>query len=267
MNWPLRDKACIVGVGETEYTKWGGIHRSEFSLACEAIVKAVADAGLSVDDVDGFVAYSHERDDPVAVAQALGVKEVRYSSLYPGGGNAACGIVHNAAMAVYTQTADVVVCYRSRCQGQYGRASTGVAAGIGSDNTVGGINQFTVPFGLIAPAALYAFEARRHMHEYGTTSRQFGAISVACYKHAQRNPRAVMYGRPITIEDHQASRMIADPYRLYDCCQESDGACAVVVTREDRAESLRKQPVYITATALGNGAMDGLDRTHWPGNR
>ena len=267
MAWPLRDKTCIVGVGETEYTKWGGIARPEFQLALEAILKAVDDAGLDIKDVDGLVTYAQERSEPVAVAQALGLREVRYAGLYPGGGNAACGVVHDAAMALYSETADIVVCYRSRCQGQFGRSSSGVASGVGKSDTVGGIFQFTAPFGLIAPASVYAFEARRHMHEYGTTSRHFGAIAVASYRHAQQNPRAVMYGRPITLDDHQASRMIADPYRLYDCCQESDGACAVVVTRADRARSLKQRPVYITGAALGNGTSDGLDRTRWPDTR
>jgi acetyl-CoA acetyltransferase len=99
---------------------------------------------------------------------------------------------------------------------------------------------------------------------YGTKSEHFGAIAVASYQHAQRNPRAVMYGRPLTLEAHQQSRMIADPYRLFDCCQESDGACAFVIVSTERAQSLRHAPVLIAGSAMGMGAGDGPDRSARP---
>jgi acetyl-CoA acetyltransferase len=111
---------------------------------------------------------------------------------------------------------------------------------------------------------MYALDARRHMHEFGTTSAQFGAVAVAAYANAQRNPRAVMHGRPLTIEQHQASRLIADPYHLFDCCQESDGACAVVVTSTERAASLRHPGVQIAAGAQGMERGDGSARQSRP---
>ncbi len=265
MTWAPRGQTCIAGVGETEYSKRGQAKRPEFALACEAVLKAVEDAGLTMGDVDGFATYAMEKSEASAVAQALGVPHLRFANLYPGGGNAACGIVHNAAMAVYSETAEVVVCYRSRCQGALqGRSSAGVNMGIRGDAPVGGGQQFAAPFGMLAPVVGYAMQARRHMHEFGTTSRQFGAIAVAAYAHAQRNPRAVMHGRPITIDDHQASRLIADPYRLYDCCQESDGACAVVVTSVERVKRPRRPPVYIAGAAQGMGEGDGPNRMAWP---
>ncbi len=268
MTWALRGRTCIVGVGETEYSKRGQARRPEFALACESVQRAVEDAGLTMRDVDGFVTYAMEKSEPSAVAQALGVPHLRFANLYPGGGNAACGIVHNAAMAVYSETAEVVVCYRSRCQGVLqGRSSAGVNMGIRGDAPVGGGQQFAAPFGMLAPVVGYAMQARRYLHEFGATSRHFGEIAVAAYAHAQRNPRAVMYGRPITIEDHQASRLIADPYHLYDCCQESDGACAVVVTSADRAKRLPRPPVYITGAAQGMGAGDGPNHMAWPDDR
>jgi acetyl-CoA acetyltransferase len=268
MAWAMRDKTCIVGVGESQYTKRGKAARPEFALACEAILKALQDAGIRPAEVDGFVAYAQERSSIAEVAQALGVRELRFANLYPGGGNATCGVVHAASMAVFSETAEVVVCYRSRCQGGvYGRSSEGAYMGVQGAQPVGGPNQFRAPFGIINPVASYALQARRHMHEFGTTSRQFGAISVASYKHAQQNPRAVMYGRPLTIEDHQASRVIADPYRLYDCCQESDGAAAVVVTSTDRARDLRKSPVLISGAAQGMGHGDGDNNMGWPDAR
>ena len=257
MSWPMRDQTAIVGVGETEYTRWGQIERSEFQLCCEAIAKAVDDSGLRMQDIDGFVTYSSDRNSPMVLAQTLGVKQLKYASLYPGGGNSACGIIHHAAMAVHSGTANAVVCYRSLCQGQFGRFGQG-AARTGATR-YGGANGFSMPFGVLSPVHKYALQARRHMHEFGTTSEQLGRISVASYANAQRNPRAVMYGRPITLEDHQSSRMIADPYHLYDCCQENDGACAVVVTSAERAKSLKRKPVYIMGAGHGAGYRDGAD--------
>ncbi len=254
----MRDKTCIVGVGETEYTRWGRIERSEFQIACEAVLKAVDDAGLTIKDVDGLVTYSIDRNSPMAVAQALGIPQLRFASLYPGGGNSACGVIHHAGMAVFSEAANVVVAYRALCQGQFGRFGLGANRGVGSP-TIGGAAAFTNPYGVMSAVQGYALQARRHMHEFGTTSRQFGAISVASYKHAQHNPRAVMNGRPITIEDHQSSRIIAEPYHLYDCCQENDGACAVVVTSAERAKSLKHKPVYIMGAAHGAGYRDGMD--------
>jgi acetyl-CoA acetyltransferase len=266
--WPLRDRTSIAGIGETRYWKAGGATRSEFELACEAVKRAVEDAGLSLTDVDGLCVYSGERSGPTEVAQTLGLRDLRYVSLYPGGGNSACAVVHHAALAVAGGSAEVVVCYRSICQGQFGRfGSARVGAGtargpVGA--TVGGPPAFTMPLGLMSAAQNYALEARRHMHEYGTRSEHFGMISVACYANAQRNPRAVMRGRPLTLEDHQRSRMIADPYRLFDCCQESDGACAVVVTSTERARDLRRPPVLIAGAAEGLPAGDGGDRFRRP---
>jgi acetyl-CoA acetyltransferase len=267
-TWPLRDRTSIVGIGETEYTKAGRATRTEFELACEAVQLAVQDAGLSLSDVDGLSIYSGERSEPTSLAQTLGIGDLRYVSLYPGGGNSACAVVHHAAMAVASGSADVVVCYRSICQGQFGRfgrarVGAGTARGpVGA--SVGGPPAFTMPIGLMSAAQNYALEARRHMHEYGTTTQHFGAISVAAYAHAQRNPRAVMHGRPLTMEDHENARLIADPYRLFDCCQESDGACALVVVSTERARDLRRDPVLIAGAAEGLVGGDGGDRLRRP---
>jgi len=119
--WSLRDRTSIAGIGETEYWKAGGATRTEFELACDAVKRAVADAGLSLADVDGLTVYSGERSAPYELAQTLGLRDLRYVSLYPGGGNSACAVVHHAALAVAAGSAEVVVCYRSICQGQFGR--------------------------------------------------------------------------------------------------------------------------------------------------
>jgi acetyl-CoA acetyltransferase len=165
-------------------------------------------------------------------------------------------------MAVETGQAEVVVVYRSLCQGQFFRFGTGgmdASAPVDpAPPTVQPANSiflatmgFALPYGLIMAAAAYALPTRRHMHLYGTTSEQLGHISVTFRQHAHANPRAVMGGKPMTLEDHQNSPMIADPHRLFDCCLESDGACAVVVTTEERARDLAKQPVEILSSEQG----------------
>jgi acetyl-CoA acetyltransferase len=263
MVWALRDRTAIVGVGETNYTKRGGTTRSEMALACDAIQRAVRDAGLTLGEVDGLCAYNSDRCTIQEVAEALNL-ELRFANLYPGGGNATAGVVQNAAMAVATDTARVVVCYRSICQGQhlrYGQARSGYGAHSGGTQPTAASSQaFAAPFGLMTPAQMYALDARRHMHLYGTTSEQMGLVAVSCYANAQRNPRAVMHGHPLTLAQHQASRMISDPYRLFDCCLESDGACAVVVTSRERARDLRASAVLIAGAAQGMRRGDGIYR-------
>ncbi|MEO7350594.1 MAG: hypothetical protein ABIR34_05895, partial [Marmoricola sp.] len=143
----------------------------------------------------------------------------------------------------------VVVCYRGfneRSGQRFGQAQSWAAAKV---NTNGLDNAWSYPHGLSTPAATVAMQARRYLHEYGATSADFGTVAVADRKHAATNPAAFFFGRPITIEDHQASRMIADPLRLLDCCQESDGAVAIVVTTTERAASLAQAPVSIAAAA------------------
>ena len=146
-------------------------------------------------------------------------------------------------MAVATGVAEVVVCYRGfneRSGQRFGQVQNWAAAQV---NTNGLDNAWTYPHGLSTPAATVAMQARRYMHEYGATSADFGTVAVADRRHAATNPDAFFFERPITLEDHQASRMIADPLRLLDCCQESDGAVAIVVTTPERAADLAQPPV------------------------
>ncbi|MBI2864599.1 MAG: hypothetical protein HYX94_08580 [Chloroflexi bacterium] len=249
----MRDQTAIVGIGETEYTKWGQTRRSEFQLACEAILKAIEDAGLNVKDIDGLCSYAGDRNEPSLLATALGIPQLRFSNmLWGGGGGGGSGAVHNACMAVFSGSANHVVAFRALAQGQFGR--------FGQSRTgqkVSGGQAYGAPFGLMTPAQRFALQTRRHMHLYGTTSRQLGAVAVACRKHAQHNPRAIMYGRPMTLEDHQNSRMIVDPFRLYDCCLESDGAAAAVITSAERAKNCKQRPVYIMGVSQGTGFQQG----------
>jgi acetyl-CoA acetyltransferase len=246
----LSGRAAIAGIGATEFSKESG--RSELQLSCEAVLDALADAGLSTKDVDGLVTFTMDNSSEIAVARELGMGDLRFFSRINYGGGAACGTVQQAAMAVATGVADVVVCYRGfneRSGQRFGQVSQWAATQV---NTNGLDNAFTYPYGLSTPAATVAMQARRYMHEYGATSADFGAVAVADRKHAATNPKAFFFGKPITIEDHQASRMIADPLHLLDCCQESDGAVAIVVTTPERAADLRQRPVSITAAAQGS---------------
>jgi len=257
-------KAHIVGVGETAYARWGKIGDvSEHALACQAILRAVEDAGLSIDDVDGLASFAEDRNEAVFLAAELGLPALRYGNMVwmPGGGGG-CAAIGNAAMAVETGQAEVVVVYRSLCQGQFFRfgaggrhaesvATPGPATVQQASSLMLASMGFSMPYGLLMAAAAYALPTRRHMHLYGTTGEQLGHIAVTFREHASRNPRAVMGGRPMTLADHQNSPMIADPHRLFDCCLESDGACAVVVTTGERARDLAKPPVEILASEQG----------------
>jgi acetyl-CoA acetyltransferase len=259
-----RPRAHIVGVGESQYARWGRIGDvTEHALACQAIQRAVADAGLSLDDLDGLASFADDRNEAIFLAAELGLPALRFANMVwmPGGGGG-CAAVANAAMAVETGQAEVVVVYRSLCQGQFFRFGTGgMDASAPVDPKPPTLQQastllqasmgFAMPYGLLMAAAVYALPTRRHMHLYGTTSEQLGRIAVTFREHASRNPRAVMGRRPMTLADHQASPMIADPHRLFDCCLESDGACAVVVTTQERARNLAKRPVEILASAQG----------------
>jgi acetyl-CoA acetyltransferase len=260
-----RRRAHIAGVGESRYTRWGKIGDvTEHALACQAIQAAVADAGLGMDDVDGLASFAEDRNEAVFLAAELGLPALRFGNMVwmPGGGGG-CAAVGNAAMAVETGQAEVVVVYRSLCQGQFfrfGQAGRDVSAPADPEPPtlqqatslmLASLGFSSMPYGLLMAAAAYALPTRRHMHLYGTTSEQLGHIAVTFREHASRNPRAVMGGRPMTLEDHQASPMIADPHRLFDCCLESDGACAVVVTSAARARDLAKPPVEILASEQG----------------
>jgi acetyl-CoA acetyltransferase len=246
----LGGRAAVAGIGATEFSKDSG--RSELQLSCEAVLDALADAGLSTSDVDGLVTFTMDNSAEIAVARELGMGDLRFFSRINYGGGAACGTVQQAAMAVATGVADVVVCYRGfneRSGQRFGQVSQWAASQVNSN---GLDNAFTYPYGLSTPAATVAMQARRYMHEYGATSADFGRVAVADRRHAANNPKAFFFGKPITLEDHQASRMIADPLHLLDCCQESDGAVAIVVTTPERAADLRHPAVAVAAAAQGS---------------
>lgn len=252
MSDGLSGKTAIAGIGATEFSKESG--RSELQLSIEAIKGALADAGLTPADVDGLVTFTMDTSSEIAVARELGLGDLRFFSRINYGGGAACGTVQQAAMAVATGVADVVVCYRGfneRSGQRFGQTSVAANAQV---NTNGLDNAWSYPHGLTTPAATVAMQAQRYMHEFGATSEDFGRVAVADRRHAATNPNAFFFGKPITLADHQQSRMIAEPLHLLDCCQESDGAVAMVVTSAERARDLAQPPAYVAAAAQGSAS-------------
>ncbi|OWY80010.1 lipid-transfer protein [Rhodococcus sp. BUPNP1] len=247
----LSGAAAIVGIGATDFSKDSG--RSELRLAAEAVRAALDDAGLTPADVDGLVSFTMDTNTEVAVARSVGIPRLKFFSRIHYGGGAACATVQQAAMAVATGVADVVVAYRAfneRSGARYGQVNTALAAQVNSSGTD---NAFSYPHGLSTPASFVAMVAQRYIHVSGATSADFGAVAVADRAHAATNPKAFFHGKPITLEDHQNSRWIAEPLHLLDCCQESDGGVAIVVTSAERAKDLKQTPAVIAAAAQGSG--------------
>jgi len=247
----LGGKASIVGIGATEFSKDSG--RSEMSLASEAVAAAIADAGLKPSDIDGMVTYSTDNNPDVEIARHVGIGSLRHFSRVHYGGGAACGTIVMAAMAVATGVADAVVCYRAFNERSGRRFGTGVQDLPNAATAERSQFSWTTPAGQLTPASWVAMVARRYMHLYGAKSEDFGRVAVAGRRHAANNPAAWFYNDPITLEDHQASRWIVDPLHLLDCCQESDGGQALVVTSAERARDLPNTPALIVAGAQGAG--------------
>ncbi|MGN9839119.1 lipid-transfer protein [Nonomuraea sp. H19] len=248
----MSGRTAIAGIGATEFSKKSG--RSELRLAAEAVLAALDDAGLSPGDVDGLVTYSQDSNQEIAVAREVGIGDLTFFSRVEYGGGAACGTVAHAAMAVATGLAGTVVCYRAFNERSGRRFGQPNARLTGEPTSQGLEMSWHVPYGLMTPAAWVAMFARRYMHAYNATSEDFGRVAVAMRRHAATNPAAWFHGRPITLEEHQTSRWIVEPLRLLDCCQESDGAVALVVTSLERARDLRRSPAVIRAAAQGSGA-------------
>ncbi len=244
----LRGSAAVVGVGETPYYKRGESPDPEFKLALDAIIRACEDAGISPKDVDGFASFSNDRSDPSRLAAALGCNELRFANMqWGGGGGGGSGAVGNAAAAIATGTAECVVVFRALAQGQFGRFGQGPRR-----NSIAGEFAHTIPYGLMSPAQMFAMKVQRFMHDHGVEQAALRAISLASYHHAQNNPRAVMYGRPLDETGYDESRWIVEPFHLYDCCQENDGAAAMVLVAGERARDFEHPPCYLLSAVSGS---------------
>ncbi len=245
----IRGKVAVAGVAETTYYKQSQAEDSEFKMCLEAIIGAAADAGIEVSEIDGFASYATERSTPDRIATALGLPEHRLSNLvWGGGGGGGSGAVANGAAAIAAGFADAVVVYRSLAQGQFGRFGQ-ARGGPRAEGPLG----YAQPYGVLSPAQQYAMRVRRFMHEHGVRQEALRAVSLASYQHAQHNPRAVMNGRPLDEAAYDASRWIVEPFHLFDCCQENDGAAAMILVPAERARDLRQKPAYILGAAQGSG--------------
>ncbi|MBO3673853.1 lipid-transfer protein [Streptomyces sp. NEAU-YJ-81] len=245
----LGGRAAVVGIGATEFSKDSG--RSELKLAVEAVQAALDDAGLTPADVDGLVTFTMDTSPEITVAQACGIGDLTFFSRVHYGGGAACATVQQAALAVATGVAEVVVCYRAFNERSGRRFGSGVQHR--EPSAEGAALGWSLPFGLLTPASWVAMAAQRYLYAYGLTPEVFGHVAVTDRRHAATNPAAYFHGKPITLADHAASRWIVEPLRLLDCCQETDGGQALVVTSVERARDLPRPPAVITAAAQGAG--------------
>jgi len=246
-----RDRCAISGIGATAFSARSG--RNPLSLATEAALAAIADAGLRPDDVDGIVRSEMDGVAHNDLATALGLTQLTYWGSTGTGGAAPCGQIGQAVGAILSGQASTVLVFRAlngRSGARYGR-------GTGRSVRVGGrgmLDEFFAPHGLVAPGQMFALIARRHMIEFGTEERQLGAIALACRERANANAGAQMRDRTLTMDDYLSARTIASPLRLYDFCLETDGACAVVVTTAERAAHGPQSPALIRAVAQGGPA-------------
>lgn len=260
MSRSLKGEAAIVGIGETDYYKRGESPDAEFKLALKAILTACEDAGISPKEVDGFASFSNDRSDASRLAAALGIHDLRFANMqWGGGGGGGSAAIAHAAAAVATGMAECVVVFRALAQGQFGRFGQGPVR-----NVISGDAAHTVPYGLMSPAQMFAMKVQRFMHDHGVEQSALRAISLASYHHAQNNPRAVMHGRPLDEEKYDQSRWIVEPFHLFDCCLENDGAAAMVVVPAERAKDFKHTPTFLLSAVSGSHHRAGASVHNTP---
>lgn len=242
----IQDRMAIVGIGHLPFAK--DIGRPIGDTAVEAIQLALEDAGLDNEDVDGMSMFEMEHTHEVSIARRLGVRNLRWWDKISYGGGASCATIMHACAAIASGLAEVVVCHRARNRGAKTSRPWSQEKGLVIDDKA-----LHVPWGLIRPVDVIGMWAHRHMHEYGTTREQLGNVAIAARRHAHRNPYAMMRDRPLDMASYLAGRVIGYPLTLYDCCLETDGALACVVTSIERARDLRQKPVLVHAVAQASG--------------
>lgn len=254
-----RAEVAIVGIGRTPFTRARVMARTPLSLAVAAVRAAIADAGLTIADIDGLGCFGMNDTATFGqVAHAIDVPELRWNLDVYGGGFASYTSVQAASAALRNDDCTYAVVYRSLC----GRSGVrygddeGIAAAFTHVD-----QQFDHAAGYIIPPQWFAMWATRHQHEYGTTAADLAAIAITERAHAAANPNALMRG-PLTLDDYLASPMVSTPLRVVDCSLEVDGACAIVMTTLDRARDLPHEPVVIHAAAATYNS--GGSWNDWP---
>jgi acetyl-CoA acetyltransferase len=266
MTNTIKDKTAVVGVGATPYYRRGeSVPQTSMELAGKAVIAALDDAGLTVNDLDGFALYSMGFDTSL-FAQWLGVPDVKFTAMLTGGGGGAAGSVGLASAGIVAGMADVVVSVMTLQQ-----AASRFGASFAPRGKPGAVysappspeGNFIQPSGLMGPGQMFAVLAQRHMHLYGTKREHFAEVAISTRANAVRRPTALMR-EPLTLDAYFDARMISDPLCLFDFCLECDGAVAVVTTSAERARDLRHPPVYVTASTHGGHGRWGQAIT-WMG--
>ncbi len=252
---PLRGAAAIAGLGITPQGKVYGTNAVGFAV--DAVRLALEDAGLERSDLDGLLVnpgltWNDQGMGSFQLQQALGLRDLRLTATMNLGGATACAMIHQAVLAIASGMATAVACVFSDAPlkppaPDGARKSSGAAYGFARG--------FEAAYGFFGVNAMYALVASRHMHRFGTTNDQLGAVAVAQRRWAAGNPQAQLRDTPLTLDDYRASRWIVEPFHLFDCCLVSNGGLAVIVTSAERARSLRKPPVYVWG--MGQGHMGG----------
>lgn len=248
-------KTSIIGLGQTEFSTNSG--RSELQLALEAIIAAVADAGLEVNDIDGLVRYTWDNTTEAAIVNALGLPSLKYYGETEFGGVNCCGAVAQASAAIEAGLASCVVFYRAlnaRSGVRFGRGERVLAEENGrliSRQAEPPGDVYSAPFGLLVPGQHHALYARSYMAKYGldeeAVTNMLGAVAVTQRAYANRNPRALLRDRTLSIEDYRSGRVISSPLRIYDYCLETDGAMAMVIVSRERARGMKAKAADVLA--------------------
>ncbi|NQT73106.1 MAG: lipid-transfer protein [Chloroflexi bacterium] len=259
-HYLVKDSAAIVGIGATEFSKDSG--RSELQMVCEAVKAAVDDAGLQMEEIDGFVRFEMDYTDEMHICSSLGIPKLTYFAECGWGGGASCSTIVHAAAAIAAGVAECIVCYRGMNEAsgrRYGRIPGTPSIMTAPRDHFGSI----LPFGHCTPPGWVAMFASRYLHEFDATAEDLAWVSVVCREHANRNPNAIFYDRPLTVQECVEARMIIEPLRLYDCCVDTDGAVAIIVASAEKAKKLKQKPAYIVGATQGNATEGELMTSYY----